>query len=184
MGFEQGTAALSFEASGFRPVLLVNRNVVINRRESLWRGGETMASLSVWRGQSACLAFGGCQVRDQRDCSGVVVTTGVAVRCYDETLRVSPSAHEKTLGSRRTQSKGLSGNSGWLNGDLGAIWTARLWRKNREIHLRSVGSRLRSEVVTPPALLGQSRCRLPGSWFSTGIIRSLGVRLCFIAPRP
>ena len=96
-------------ATCFRPVLLVIRNVVINRRESLWRGGETMASLSVWRGQSACLAFGGCQVRDQRDCSGVVVTTGVAVGCCDERLRVSSWAHEKTLGLRKTQSKGLSG---------------------------------------------------------------------------
>ncbi len=109
MGFEQGTAALSFEASGFRPVLLVIRNVVINRRESLWRGGETMANLSVWPGQSACRAFGGCRVGDLGDCGGVVVTTGVAVRCCDERLRVSPLAHEKTLGLRKTQSKGLSG---------------------------------------------------------------------------
>ena len=96
-------------ATCFRPVLLVNRNVVINRRESLWRGGETKVNLSVWRGQCACRAFGRDEVRDQRDCCGVVVTTGVAVRCYDETLRVSPSAHEKTLGSRRTHSQGLSG---------------------------------------------------------------------------
>ena len=68
-----------------------------------------MANLSVWRGQSACRAFGRDEVRDQRDCSGVVVTTGVAVRCYGETLRVSPSAHEKALGLRKTQAKGLSG---------------------------------------------------------------------------
>jgi hypothetical protein len=64
MEFEQGTVALSFEASGFRPVLLVIRNVVINRRESLWRGGETRANLSVWPGQCACRAIGGCQVGD------------------------------------------------------------------------------------------------------------------------
>ena len=96
-------------ATCFRPVLLVIRNVVINRRESLWRGGETMANWSVRPVQSACRAFAGCQVRDQRDCSGVVVTTGVAVGCCDERLRVSSRAHEKTLGLRKTQSKGLSG---------------------------------------------------------------------------
>ena len=96
-------------ATCFRPVLLVIRNVVINRRESLWRGGETTASLSVWRGQCACRAFGGCQIRDLGDPRGVVVTTCVSVRCCDKRLRVSPSAHEKTLGLRKTQSKGLSG---------------------------------------------------------------------------
>lgn len=60
-------------------------------------------------GQSGGRAFGGKAVRDQRDCCGVVVTTGVAVRCYGETLRVSPSSHEKNLGLRKTQAKGLSG---------------------------------------------------------------------------